>query len=186
MSDLYTQFDQWQRTHTCQWKTADLLWVLDSAQRPSVYLEIGSWQGGSLRAMASRCKAGACLVSVDRPYRPENLPILNESIKWLRGQGFETHQVTGDSTAEDTRTAVQKLLAGRAVELLLIDGGHEYETVRQDWDAWSPFVSDGGGAIVLHDVRAFPGPARLFCELLQDGYRANYRMDEHGVGVLWK
>lgn len=49
------------------------------------------------------------------------------------------------------------------VGLLFIDGRHEYEYVKADFDAWVPFVKPDG-YILMHDV-TLEGPARLIKEL---------------------
>ncbi|MBD3262199.1 MAG: hypothetical protein GF334_11130 [Candidatus Altiarchaeales archaeon] len=40
---------------------------------------------------------------------------------------------------------------GRKIDLLFIDGGHEYEQVRSDFDLFFPYVCPGG-IVALHDI----------------------------------
>lgn len=51
------------------------------------------------------------------------------------------------------------------IRLLFIDGDHEYDSVRQDFEAWSRFVVPHG-LICLHDVSNAPGVARFYQELM--------------------
>jgi hypothetical protein len=45
--------------------------------------------------------------------------------------------------------------------MLFIDGEHEYEQVKRDFEAWSPFVRPNG-YVAFHDTYgSFPGPTRL-------------------------
>ena len=37
------------------------------------------------------------------------------------------------------------------IDLLFIDGNHEFEAVLQDYEQWSPLIKDGG-IIAFHDV----------------------------------
>ncbi len=46
---------------------------------------------------------------------------------------------------------------GTPLSLLFIDGGHALETVRGDYQAWSPHVMTGG-YLMIHDL--FPDPAK--------------------------
>ena len=48
------------------------------------------------------------------------------------------------------------------VELLFIDGAHDYDSVRDDFDRWSPKIIEGG-CIAFHDTRK-PGPRRVVQE----------------------
>ena len=51
------------------------------------------------------------------------------------------------------------------VELIFIDGLHEYEGVKSDFEAWFPKVIDGG-IMAFHDTTGWPGPRRLVIERL--------------------
>lgn len=52
------------------------------------------------------------------------------------------------------------------IRLLFIDGDHEYESIRHDFEAWSRFVVPHG-LIALHDVSNYESIARFYNELLQ-------------------
>jgi predicted O-methyltransferase YrrM len=52
------------------------------------------------------------------------------------------------------------------IRLMFIDGAHEYEAVRLDFELWSKFVIPGG-VIAFHDVTpTFPGPIDVVREVL--------------------
>ena len=53
------------------------------------------------------------------------------------------------------------------IRLLFIDGDHAYESVRQDFEAWSPFVVPHG-LICFHDFSNYESVARFYSELLKD------------------
>lgn len=54
----------------------------------------------------------------------------------------------------------------KMIDILFIDDGHDYESVKSDYENFSPFVKKGG-LILLHDTKhtIYPGPER-FCKEL--------------------
>ena len=64
----------------------------------------------------------------------------------------------------DTISVSRQWTVGRGIGLLHIDASHEYDSVREDFEFWSPFVMKGG-IIVFDDVPDWPGPSRLITEL---------------------
>ena len=50
----------------------------------------------------------------------------------------------------------------KSIELVFIDGAHEYEFVKKDAELWIPKVINGG-FIAFHDV-TWPGPRKVFRE----------------------
>ncbi|GAH75468.1 unnamed protein product, partial [marine sediment metagenome] len=48
----------------------------------------------------------------------------------------------------------------KPVEHIFIDGAHEEELVRQDFDMWYPHIVDGG-MIAMHDTTGRPGPTKV-------------------------
>ncbi|MFH1862003.1 MAG: class I SAM-dependent methyltransferase [bacterium] len=53
----------------------------------------------------------------------------------------------------------------QAVELVFIDGAHEYEFVKLDFELWFPKVIDGG-IMAFHDTTLWPGPKRVVRDLV--------------------
>lgn len=65
-----------------------------------------------------------------------------------------------------------KAWGDRSIRLLFIDGHHEYDSVKQDFALWSPFVQQSG-IIVFHDYsQSWPGVIRFYDELM--GATDNY------------
>jgi hypothetical protein len=57
----------------------------------------------------------------------------------------------------------------QAISLLWIDGCHDYDSVREDFLSWSPFVLSGGW-VAFHDSSdPAGGPGRVIQEALADG-----------------
>lgn len=64
------------------------------------------------------------------------------------------------------------------ISLLFIDGLHDYENVKADFDAWMPKVMNCG-TVALHDTGVYEGPARVAWEQMFNSRRF---YDVHWVG----
>jgi cephalosporin hydroxylase len=160
---------------------------------PQVVVEIGTANGGTLFCFARLAAPDALLVSIDLPggVHGGGYPW------WKRGlyrsfarEGQRVELLRGDSHAPASRRRLERLLAGRPIDLLLIDGDHTYEGVRSDYELYSPLVRDGG-LVVFHDIRRHPPEAdchvdRLWAEVRgEDGWDILVgEADWAGLGVL--
>lgn len=138
-----------------------------------VIVEIGSWQGKSTICLAGGSKAGGGpkVYAID-PH-----------------VGSPEHQMTGkiwtfdafekniaDAGLTDRVVPIVKM-SGDAVqdirepiELLFIDGAHEYEAVKADFENYEPLLLEGG-VIAFHDTVGWPGPERLVAETIFRSHR---------------
>ena len=66
--------------------------------------------------------------------------------------------IQGDSHSDGTRAVIDRILAGRPLDFLLIDGDHTEAGVRRDFEMYSPLVRRNGH-IALHDI--VPGRPEL-------------------------
>ena len=132
-----------------------------------VIVEIGSWKGKSTiwLASGSRRGAGARVYAID-PHTAESdnlatqsaVPTYDEFIANVRRAGVADLVVPLVTTsAEAARTF------DGPVELLFIDGAHDYANVARDFELWFPRVVPGG-TIAFHDTVAWEGPRRLVAE----------------------
>jgi cephalosporin hydroxylase len=161
-----------------EWEFATLL---DLVKRTGVttMLEIGSYTGGSLWA-----------------WRQVVPNVLGVTLDVVPGR-FHSHgasMVYGDSTQVATQERVEQLLAGRPVDFVFIDGGHDQRTCLSDFEWATRLVSRG--LIGIHDVNLhirfpsddFTGPRIIF-----DTYRpllphyeiANKVNEDPGVGIFF-
>ena len=68
------------------------------------------------------------------------------------------------------------------VDMLHIDGSHDYESVQRDFASWRHHLADEA-ILLLHDTQSYPqGPGRLFREL---PYRKFEIKEHHGLGVIF-
>jgi hypothetical protein len=59
------------------------------------------------------------------------------------------------------------------IELIFIDGAHDYELVKLDFELWFPKVIYGG-IMAFHDTTGWPGPRKVVKEFI---YKSKYFKD---------
>jgi hypothetical protein len=69
------------------------------------------------------------------------------------------------------------------IDLLHIDGLHDYESVKNDFNLWFPKLSDNG-VVIFHDTISFPNDVGKFFNELEY-YKTNFTHSE-GLGILSK
>jgi hypothetical protein len=166
---------------------------------PSNFLEIGVFRGQtiSLAALCARLLNVRCEVYGISPFSPAG-----DSVSRYRTDVdyFEDTLANFDHfglahphllRAFSTDIAATELISSKEWDAIYIDGNHDYEVARKDWDLCSEHVKHGG-VIVLDDsalttsfhlpayagTRGHPGPSRLaqgidrsrFKEILQVGH----------------
>lgn len=62
----------------------------------------------------------------------------------------------------------------KPIRLLFIDGSHDYEQIKRDFENWQKFVVPGG-IIALHDGLVWPGVTKFIKELIQSRKFKNFR-----------
>ncbi len=151
--------------------------LLDMARSSQAILEIGVRGGVSTSAFlwGLRARAGH-LWSID--LNPDCARLYAGDLAWTF--------VCADS--RDILRTLPELPA--AVDLLFIDGGHEYETVHADLGNYAPLVREGGW-ILLHDlypVSTRPrdsGVPEAYAEFLAESrFRGEILPGRFGLGVI--
>lgn len=105
------------------------------------YLEIGTAEGNSLYVLAHALKPGAKITCIDlgeahtKPHQEEIRKLLSQ---------YPIGMFHGDST--DPRTYPNK----ERHEVVLIDGGHDYMTVKSDISMYAPLATK---YLLFHDVK---------------------------------
>jgi len=138
-----------------------------------VIVEIGSWKGKSTIWLAKGAKAGGNveIYAID-PHtgssshkRHGEAETLKEFKENLKRANVEDIVVPVVKTSEDA----ERDWDGKPIELLWIDGEHEYEMVKLDFNLWSPYLIEGG-TIAFHDTTAWPGPKRVVKEKIYNSH----------------
>jgi len=154
-------------------------------------VEIGSWQGKSAVVLGKGLAAspGSRLHCVD-PFNadgcPPSLPLFaaqRARLDCTLRESFERNvRRHGVRACIEVWPAYSQEVAPtfpHAIDLLFIDGNHDYEAVRQDFELWVPKLRDGG-VLCLHDACAsFPGVERLIGEAIEGapGFTGARRVD---------
>lgn len=189
-------------------KSFHVMWFLLFREfTPESFLEIGVFRGQtlSLAALLARLSNFQCLVQGISPFSPAG-----DSVSKYR-RDVDYYQDTLDNfshfslpapallRAYSTDRAAADLIASRDWSCIYIDGNHEYEIARQDWELCSSHLRPGG-LVVLDDsglttkytppdvlsTAGHPGPSRLaqeidrgrFREILQVGHNRVFQKIE--------
>lgn len=134
-----------------------------------VIVEIGSWKGKSTIWLAKGSKRGnnVKIYAID-PHTGASEHKERYGEVWTFDEFKENIKNTN---VDDIVIPIVKTSAEAAkkfdepVELIFIDGAHEYELVKLDFELWFPKVIDGG-IMAFHDTRRRRGPAKVVEELV--------------------
>lgn len=116
------------------------------------YLELGASEGVSLYCIGRCLPDGATLAAVDL-CEPHSRGNLFENADLLRAAGYKV-------TIHEGTTQQAAALMIPEWDAILIDAGHSYLDVRQDWELYQGF----GKMVIFHDIRLV-GPAQLWGEI---------------------
>lgn len=164
-----------------------------SAAQPHAMLEIGTFRGGTLFIFARLAAPDAVIISLDLPasamgrlYRAAQIPLFHQFTR----EDQALHLLRKNSHDPSTRVEVSRLLQGRKLDFLFIDGDHAYNSVKTDFECYAPLVRRGG-VVAFHDIAMGPpsGVSHFWAEL-----RPRHRSLEivhdrgpkaMGIGVVW-
>jgi len=163
--------------------------------QPKIVLEIGTAGGGTLFYWTQAAAKDATLISIDLPFGRFGAGYLPTKAKFLEGLAKEQQKIfliPGDSHLDETKAKLEKILAGRQIDFMFIDGDHTYEGARADFFRYSPLVRSGG-LIALHDIvyhqfdtdaqvyKLWPEIKKLYAH---EEYIDSSTQDGYGIGVI--
>ena len=119
-------------------------------------VEIGSWKGKSTICLGrgSRAGNGIRIYAID-PHADYRFGDFKANVERAGVADLVTPIASLSQAAADD--------FHEPIELLFVDGSHEEELVREDFDKWIPKVVDGGW-VAFHDTTWTPGPRRVVGE----------------------
>jgi len=121
---------------------------------PAVVVEIGTAAGGLLFCVAQLAAADGVIIAIDDPASPfEACTPTDDDALFARfgPQGQRLHVIRDRSGHRSTREDLERILEGRPIDLLIIDGDHSYGGVRSDYEMYRDLV-DRAGIIAFHDI----------------------------------
>ena len=121
-----------------------------------VIVEIGSWKGKSTICLGLGSRAGS------------SVPIfaVDPHADYRHGEFKDNVDRAGITDLVTPVKGLSQQVVGdfdRPIELLFVDGSHEEDDVREDFDTWVPKVVDGG-VVAFHDTTWHPGVRRVVAE----------------------
>jgi cephalosporin hydroxylase len=177
---------------------AALMRILET-EPPQTVLEIGTASGGTFFLLTRVASPDALLVSVDLPQGGFGGGYAVWRGRLYRSFARERQRVElvrGDSHAEVTHDRIRRLLDGRLVDFLFVDGDHTYEGVGRDFDDYAPLVR-AGGLIAFHDIvpggpgkHGDPGGVPRFWQEVKASYAevtelvADWEWGSCGIGLV--
>ena len=129
-------------------------------------VEIGSWQGKSTIWLAAGAKTGrgARVVAID-PHRGTYLRKEGETTEFALRANLARAGVEDQVEVVVATSAEVSAMWSRPVSLLWIDGDHEYESARRDFEVWEPHLR-ANAVVAFHDTFVIDGPERVVREFL--------------------
>jgi predicted O-methyltransferase YrrM len=163
--------------------------------QPKTVLEIGTARGGTLFLFCQSASKDAEIVSLDLPYGKNGggYPSWKTSVyRLFRRADQKLTLLRANSHLEQSRARVERAIAGKKFDLIMIDADHSYAGVKRDFELYSPLVSERG-IIVMHDVLPNPFDAEIdvhrFWKEISAVYQCeeivdNYEQGCFGLGIV--
>ncbi len=156
------------------WMTeAELKWLAQMASTRKRIVEIGSWKGRSTRAMTDNMSDDARIISVDT-WRGSDEEVHKTELGkhpegWLLKE-FKRNLAGSHPVQIFQMTSLEAAAALQNVrfDMIFIDAGHDYESVKKDILAWRPLLAQGG-LFCGHDY-PYAGVTPAVDELLPNSY----------------
>ena len=159
--------------------------------KPANFLEIGVFRGQtiSLAALLSRMQGSPCEVYGISPFSSagDSTSHYRSDVNYYEDtlKNFDRFQLPHPNLlrAYSTDSEALKLVASKLWDVIYIDGNHDYEVARQDWELCAIHL-ESGGLIVLDDsglttnyrppifaTGGHPGPSQLAQEIDRTQFR---------------
>lgn len=162
----------------------ELFWLVNKVEdlSPKCILEIGVARGGSLRYweyLAPPKIDGGLVMGIEKDDR-----VFDQMEEWWdwkssdRGLGI----IVGDSLHVNVITQVKRILSGRKLDFLFIDGNHDPEWIFREFVIYGEMVRYGG-LIAFHDIRPEMHLQYVFNKLRG---RTERYLRNLGIGIWWK
>jgi len=153
-------------------------------------LEIGSFNGGTFYGLCQMASEDATLISVDISHGEyKDSKSKKDTFLKFKKQNQKIHIIEKDSSGKETFNMVEKILNGKELDYLFIDGNHNYKYVKNDFEIYSKFVKECG-IIVFHDINGFdcPGVKQIWEEIKKKysykEIKLHHQNSVYGLGII--
>ncbi|TWT64676.1 class I SAM-dependent methyltransferase [Allorhodopirellula solitaria] len=142
------------------------LYRLVRETKPKVIVEVGSYLGASssFMARAARTAVPACQLHCVDTWLNDAMPEGNRDTFAEFSRNTQSYRSNIRAIRQRSDEAAKDF--DLPIDMLFIDGDHEYDGVKLDWDSWSPHLSDRA-TVVMHDVGWAAGVQRVVDESIQ-------------------
>lgn len=162
-------------------------------KQPRNILEIGSFFGGSMWCFLKAIKKIDLFISMDLPVPSTDgryaqmMQCRQQWPSWMAASNVgQFHDITGSSFSQENVDRAKAIVANNGIDMLFIDGSHEYEDAKKDFINFAHLVNPGG-MIVFHDITGIEPIRRLWNEVkiarrvteIKDGQHEGW-----GIGVI--
>jgi predicted O-methyltransferase YrrM len=157
-----------------------LLGLLSKVEMKNI-LEIGSGNGGMTFLLSQIASPDARIVTLDNAITP----VSSFHIKNLAKKGQRIFSEKLNSQDKSTLSLVSKFFTDQ-LDVLYIDGAHDFDSVKSDFELYGCMVKDGG-LIILHDVHDTKLGVRKFLESANvhfDEIVGDYSLDRYGTAIV--
>lgn len=158
----------------------ELYWLVNKVEQlhPKTILEIGTEFGGTFKFWEQVLPENGLLIGIDLNHR-FNITKSNKNIQLI----------TGDSTKPKTYGEFLKVLSTTKpnfVDFIFIDGGHDENTVTNDFNIYKKHLSKGG-MIAFHDINDLVGVKQFWDKQNYQHKKESMTANKNGIGIgiLW-
>jgi predicted O-methyltransferase YrrM len=139
------------------------------------YVEIGCYAGGSACLMLQRPNTNVISIDLGKPISPE---IVKQNVNKLNTLGNQYNYIQANSQKQETVDQLKKLVNG--IDILFIDGDHNYQGVINDFNFYSNLVKPGCYIVFddYNDIQYSPKVKLAVDDLLQNN------LEYEIIGVL--
>lgn len=141
------------------------------SRSPQLVCEIGVAAGGTHFLLRESIPSVKKIIGVEIALRP----VVAKKLQRSCNKGKEDILIQGSSCTPQTVTLVESNLQGQKLDLLFIDGDHEYDGVKADFEAYRHLLREGA-IVAFHDI------------VLDFGVRKGVKTDmwAGGVPIFWR
>ena len=160
------------------------------AQKPRVIVELGTHYGDSYFTFCQACdefSVSCQLYAIDHWNGDEFSGFYNASVYKSVLDFNNEHYSANSSLIKSKFIDAVNGFQENSIDILHIDGMHDYDSVKSDFLQWFSKVSDNG-VILLHDINVYEnnfGVYKLWEELKLEFLTLQYEYS-YGLGVLFK